>query len=72
MNSTQYTMKKIALSVIGGSLFVAGYYHVHRHSTFVDTKTTQTALETSAKPATVFPFKTLPAFAFRTDKYFTF
>jgi len=65
-------MKKIALSVIGGSLFVAGYYHVHRHSAFVDTKPTQTALETSAKPATTFQFKSLPVFAFRTDKYFTF
>ncbi|AKD58037.1 hypothetical protein SD10_27170 [Spirosoma radiotolerans] len=72
MHSTQYIMKKIALSVIGGSLFVAGYYHVHRHSAYVDTKPTQTALETTAKPATVFPFKTLPAFALRTDKYFTF
>lgn len=70
MNSTQYTMKKFALSVIGGSLFVAGYYHVHQHPAFVDAKPTQTALETSTKAATVFPFKALPAFALRTNKYF--
>ena len=41
MDSTQYTMKKITISVIGGSLFVAGYYHVHRHSAIVDTKDAQ-------------------------------
>ncbi|WP_157816086.1 hypothetical protein [Spirosoma pollinicola] len=62
-------MKKIAMSVIGGSLFVAGYYHVHRHSAIVDTKDAQLSIQ---KPVSTIPFKTLPAFAFRSGKYFTF
>lgn len=69
MDSTQHTMKKIAMSVIGGSLFVAGYYHVHRHSSIVDTKDVQLGVQ---KPASIIPFKTLPAFAFQSEKYFTF
>lgn len=65
MKSTQSTMKNVALSVIGGSLFVAGYYHVHRQADYMATRNTLASTKPSASPISIPPIKILPAFAFR-------
>ncbi|WP_461129802.1 hypothetical protein [Spirosoma aerophilum] len=60
-------MKKFVLPLIGGSLFIAGYYHVHQQAATLGPKPQQTgfaAPNTPASPASLFSFKTLPAFAF--------
>jgi hypothetical protein len=65
MKFTQSTMKKVALSVIGGSLFVAGYYHVHRQADYLATQSTLASAKTPTPPINIPPIKSLPAFAFR-------
>ena len=65
MKLTQSTMKKVALSVIGGSLFVAGYYHVHRQANYMATRNTLATAKTTAPTISMPPIKSLPAFAFR-------
>ncbi|WP_425290815.1 hypothetical protein [Spirosoma linguale] len=62
-------MKKVVLSVIGGSLFIAGYYHVHHQAAYIDAQTTQAGFVTPAtvraSPISLFSLRTIPAFAFR-------
>ncbi|WP_461116780.1 hypothetical protein [Spirosoma jeollabukense] len=62
-------MKNLALSVSGISLFVAGYYHVHRHAAYTATRAAA-VLETPAAPATQPPQKTLAVFASLPTKVF--
>ncbi|MFD2932166.1 hypothetical protein [Spirosoma flavum] len=65
-------MKKTALLIIGGLLFVAGYYHVHRHPAYTEPKDAQAGFqtETIATPTTVFPPKIRTAFASHSDRPF--
>lgn len=72
MNIIQQTMKKVALPIIGCLLFVAGYYHVHRHAAIIETKKPQAVVDVTETPTAVLPFKTMPAFVFRSEKYFAF
>ena len=65
MKLTQSIMKKVALSVIGGSLFVAGYYHVHQQADYMATRNKLANTKTTAPTISMPPFKSLPAFAFR-------
>ncbi|MCX6213192.1 hypothetical protein [Spirosoma sp.] len=62
-------MKKVVLSVIGGSLFIAGYYHVHHQVAYIDAQTTQTGFvapaTVRASPMSLFSLRTIPAFAFQ-------
>ncbi|WP_461150524.1 hypothetical protein [Spirosoma pulveris] len=64
-------MKKVALSVIGGSLFIAGYYHVHHQAAYIDTQNAQAGFVTPAAapatPVSLFSLKTIPAFALRSN-----
>ncbi|SOD96578.1 hypothetical protein [Spirosoma fluviale] len=64
-------MKKVILSVVGGSLFIAGYYHVHHQAAYLDTQNTQTGFvapaTTPVSPVSLFSLKTIPAFALRSN-----
>jgi hypothetical protein len=69
MHYTQVIMKKLALSVSGISLFVAGYYHVHRHAAYTATRNAA-VLETPATPTPQSQQKTLAVFASLPTKVF--
>jgi hypothetical protein len=59
-------MKKLILPLIGGSLFIAGYYHVHQQAASLGPKQVQTGFAVPtppASPSSLFSFKTVPAFA---------
>ncbi|QMW02130.1 hypothetical protein [Spirosoma foliorum] len=59
-------MKKITVAVIGGTLFIAGYYQARKQTEYMTSKpmVNPTSL---AKPMTL-PLKTQSTFAFRLDR----
>ncbi|WP_460956160.1 hypothetical protein [Spirosoma litoris] len=59
-------MKKITVAVIGGTLFIAGYYQARKQTEYMTSKPMvhSTSL---AKPMTL-PLKTQSTFAFRLDR----
>jgi len=63
-------MKKISVAVIGGVLFIAGYFQVRRQTEYVSAKAMMVSPAPAAKPM-VIPFKSTSTFAFRLDAALT-
>ncbi|GAB3944447.1 hypothetical protein GCM10028805_11980 [Spirosoma harenae] len=62
-------MKKVIVALIGGTLFIAGYFQVHRQTEYVSAKAMQVNPAPSSQPMAI-PVKTGSAFAFSLDKAF--
>jgi hypothetical protein len=62
-------MKKITVAVIGGSLFIAGYYQARKQTEYMTSKPMMVSPASLAKPMTL-PLKTQSTFAFRLDRSF--
>ncbi|MVM29878.1 hypothetical protein GO755_07530 [Spirosoma sp. HMF4905] len=62
-------MKKITVAVIGGTLFIAGYYQARRQTEYMTSKSQMVSPASLAKPMTL-SLKTQSPFAFRLDRSF--
>jgi hypothetical protein len=60
-------MKKITVAVIGGTLFIAGYYQARRQTEYMTSKSTLVSPASLAKPMTL-SLKSQPVYAFRIDR----
>ncbi|WP_157634638.1 hypothetical protein [Spirosoma panaciterrae] len=59
----------MSVAVIGGVLFIAGYFQVRRQTEYVSTRAMMVSPVPAAKPM-VIPFKSTSTFAFRLNASF--